>query len=148
MGDKIGLRRLGLLRRHHDGVHRFTVGQRRGLALATAGSSPGERVYVTGIDAESGDVRIGPRSALDSAGLWAASVRWMGAPPTDEGAAVTVRIRHRHAGARGVVTPDGRGGARVRFDAPVAAVAPGQAAVFYDGDQVIGGGTITEAVPA
>ncbi len=124
----------------HDGLHKFTVGQRRGLGVAT-----GERAYVTGIDPASGDVRVGPRSALDSTGLWAASVSWAGTPPGEEGAAVTVRIRHRHRGAPGVVKPDGRGGATVEFDEAVAAVAPGQAAVFYDGDTVMGGGAITEA---
>ena len=124
----------------HEGLHKFTVGQRRGLGVAA-----GERVYVTGIDPASGDVKVGPRSALDSTGLWAASVSWAGTPPGEEGAAVTVRIRHRHRGAPGVVKPDGRGGATVEFDEAVAAVAPGQAAVFYDGDTVVGGGAITEA---
>lgn len=124
----------------HDGVHRFTVGQRRGLGMPA-----GERIYVTGIDASTGDVFVGSGDGLGSVGLWAASVRWRGGPPDDEGAAVTVRIRHRHAGAAGVVRPDGHGGAFVRFDEAVRAVAPGQAAVFYDGERVIGGGAITEA---
>lgn len=133
----------------HDGVHRFTVGQRKGLGLdANPQGAGGERVYVTGIDAASGEIRIGGKADLGSGGLWAASVHWMGPPPSDDGVPATVRIRHRHPGAPALVRPDGRGGATVLFDEAVVAVAPGQAAVFYDGDRVIGGGAITEAHPA
>jgi tRNA-specific 2-thiouridylase len=142
----------GELLGRHSGIHRFTIGQRRGLGLGGLGSALGsdqsERVYVTGIDAESGEVRIGPAKELGSRGLKAKNVRWMGTAPGAGGAEVTVRVRHRHAGAPGVVRIDGDGGAIVEFRRAVRAVAPGQAVVFYEGDRVLGGGSITEALPA
>ena len=123
----------------HAGVHRFTVGQRRGLGVAA-----GTPRYVTAIEAETATVRIGGRPALDAVGLVAGDVRWMDGP-VDEAA---VRIRHRHApvAARLRVLAGDR--VEARFLAPVAAVTPGQAAVFYRGDEVVGGGWIATALGA
>jgi len=117
----------------HDGVHRFTVGQRRGVG----GGAPGPR-YVTSIDPASGEVRVGSRAELATLGFVARDVRWSGAP--HHGAA-SVRLRHRHAPVRCFVTPEA-GDARVRFEQPTIGVTPGQAAVWYDGERVLGGGWI------
>ena len=121
----------------HDGVHRYTVGQRKGLKLST--SVP---LYVLDIDAAANAVTVGPRDALDRTRLTASSVNWIaGSPPAGTGC-VTARIRHRHpdAPARVEPLPDDR--VEVVFDEPQRAVAPGQAVVFYDGDVVLGGGWI------
>ena len=120
----------------HGGVHRFTVGQRRGLGLA----SP-VRLYVTSLDAESGTVTVGPRDALERTGLTASRVNWISGPPP-EGRRVAAQIRHRHAGAPARVWPLDGERVRLEFDAPQAAIAPGQAVVLYDGDEVLGGGWI------
>jgi len=120
----------------HDGIHRFTVGQRRGL-----GGGSAEPRYVASIDAESGDVVAAPRAALARDGLRVEDVRWVAGPW--HGAA-RVRLRHRHEPVACTVEPHG-GAARVRFGSPTAGATPGQAAVFYDGDRVLGGGWIEAA---
>ena len=121
----------------HDGVHRYTVGQRKGLKLST--SVP---LYVLGIDAAENAVTVGPRHALDRTHLTASSVNWIAGSPPNGSGRVTARIRHRHpdAPARVEPLPDDR--VAVVFDDPQRAVAPGQAVVFYDGDTVLGGGWI------
>jgi tRNA-specific 2-thiouridylase len=121
----------------HDGVHRFTIGQRKGLGVSSQ-----VPLYVLRIDADSGRVTVGPRDALDRRALTASQVNWTcGAAPL-EWLAVTAQIRHRHHPTPGRVRalPDGR--AEFESDAPLSAVTPGQAAVFYDGDVVVGGGWI------
>ena len=120
----------------HGGVHRFTVGQRRGLGLA----SP-VRLYVTALDAETGTVTVGPRHALERTTLTASLVNWISTPPA-AGQRVAAQIRHRHPEAPARVWPLDDSRARLEFDAPQAAVAPGQAVVLYDGDEVLGGGWI------
>ena len=121
----------------HDGVHRFTVGQRKGLGLSSH-----VPLYVTALDAASGRVTVGPRQALERSKLSASEVNWIaGAPPAGP-CRVTARIRHRHPEAAAVVTPLEKDAAQVVFDTPQAAVAPGQAVVFYQGDAVLGGGWI------
>jgi len=123
----------------HGGVHRFTVGQRRGLGLG--GGAPR---YVTGIDAATATVRVGASEHLLAAGLVAERVRWTRGPVDD----AEVRVRHRHppVAARLRVVGDGR--VEARFAEPVRAVTPGQAAVFYRGDEVVGGGWIAAALDA
>ena len=121
----------------HDGVHRFTVGQRKGLGL----SSP-IPLYVIGIDAGSGSVTVGPRSALERTELTASGVNWIAGEPPANGARVTAQIRYRHREAAASLEPLSGGQVRVTFDQPQTAVAPGQAVVFYDGDVVVGGGWI------
>ena len=121
----------------HDGVHRYTVGQRKGLRLST--SVP---LYVLDIDAAANAVTVGPRDALDRTRLTASSVNWVsGAPPNGSGR-LTARIRHRHPDAPAQIEPLAEDRVAVRFDEPQRAVAPGQAVVFYDGDTVLGGGWI------
>jgi tRNA-specific 2-thiouridylase len=119
----------------HSGVHRFTVGQRRGVG----GGASAPR-YVLSIDARSGDVRVGPRAALALSGFRVREVRWTAQP--HRGAA-RVRLRHRHEPVPCSLDP-AADGAWVRFPSPTAGVTPGQAAVWYDGDRVIGGGWIAE----
>jgi tRNA-specific 2-thiouridylase len=121
----------------HDGVHRFTVGQRKGLGL----SSP-IPLYVVGIDAGSNTVTVGPRAALERRTLTTSGVNWVNGTPPSGPMRVTAQIRHRHREAPGVLEPLGSDRARVTFDDPQAAIAPGQAAVFYDEDAVVGGGWI------
>ena len=125
----------------HAGIHRFTVGQRRGLAIAL-----GERVYVKSIDAARNRVTIAPGAALGACGARVSGVSWVSGAAPDAPLRATVRVRHRHAGAKASVEALADGGARVVFDEPVAAVTPGQAAVFYDGDSVLGGGWIDGAL--
>jgi len=129
-------RRLG----RHGGVHRFTVGQRRGLGLAL-----GERWFVTGLDAATNRVQVGPAEALlvREAQLEGTSFVAGTAPGTPLRG--VLRIRHRHEGAPATLTALGDGEARVVFDGPVRAVSPGQAAVLYEGDEVLGGGWIRSA---
>lgn len=126
----------------HAGIHRFTVGQRRGLGVAAA-----EPMYVTGLDAPRNQVRIGPLAALQAGGARLERVNWIAGSPPAAPVRASVRIRHRHPGAEGWVTPGADAQAVVRFDAPVIAVSPGQAAVFDAGDVVLGGGWIAESLP-
>jgi len=121
----------------HDGVHHFTVGQRKGLGL----SSP-IPLYVVGIDAGANSVTVGPREALDRNDLTASSVNWIAGAPPAPASRITAQIRHRHKEAPARLDPIGADRARVTFDAPQSAIAPGQAVVFYDGDCVVGGGWI------
>lgn len=124
----------------HDGVAGFTIGQRRGLGRAF-----GEKRFVTAIDPELNVITIGPEDELMARALIAEDVRWIaGAPPASEFQA-DVKIRYRTPAAPAVVRADDDGSARVVFDAPQRAITPGQAAVFYDGDEVIGGGAIVRA---
>jgi tRNA-specific 2-thiouridylase len=121
----------------HGGVHRFTVGQRKGLGV----SAP-TPLYVLKIEAESGQVTVGPRAALERTTLTASAVNWIAIDPPGEWRPVSAQIRHRHAAASGLVRATPGDGAEFLFDQPQQAVAPGQAVVFYDGDLVIGGGWI------
>ncbi len=121
----------------HDGVHRYTVGQRKGLKLST--SVP---LYVVDIDAAANAVTVGPRDALDRTRLTASSVNWIAGTPPGGAGRVTARIRHRHPDAPARVEPLADDRAAVVFDEPQRAVAPGQAVVFYDGETVLGGGWI------
>ena len=121
----------------HAGVHRFTVGQRKGLGL----SSP-IPLYVVGIDAHDNAVTVGPRAALDKRGLSASGVNWISGQVPPSGTRVTAQIRHRHREAPASIQPIGRDRVSVLFDEPQAAIAPGQALVMYSGDEVVGGGWI------
>ncbi len=121
----------------HAGVHRFTIGQRKGLGLSST-----EPLYVLAIKRESAQVVVGGRDALGRTTLTASEVNWVsGVAPTDW-LRVSAQIRHRHSAAPAKVrsTEDGR--AELEFDTPQTAITPGQAVVFYDGDEVLGGGWI------
>ena len=126
----------------HRGIHRFTVGQRRGLGLATSPTgSTGTPMYVLALKPENQDVIVGPKASLERTMLSASGVTWIDAPP-DGPRRANVQIRHRHHAAPASVRSTGDGHAEVVFDTPQIAVTPGQAAVFYDGDVVLGGGWI------
>jgi len=120
----------------HGGVHRFTVGQRRGLGVGSA-----EPLYVQRIDAPAGAVVVGPASGLERSQFTVLQPSWVQARPSPE-ERIQVRIRHRHAGTAARVVEGDGSRLTVRTEEPVRAVTPGQAAVFYRGDEVLGGGWI------
>jgi len=124
----------------HDGVGHFTVGQRRGLGVAA-----GVPMYVTRIDPVTATVTIGTKHDVLSSGLRASAANWHVDPPSvgSEFDAV-VQIRYNHAGAPGRVRITGPDNFEVEFASPVTAVTPGQAAVIYDGDKLLGGGWIDD----
>jgi tRNA-specific 2-thiouridylase len=121
----------------HDGVHRFTIGQRKGLRL-----SVGAPLYVTAIDADHAKVVVGTREALERTTLVAAGVNWIAGTAPSSTIRASVQIRSRHIAAPAAVTAVSAVSARVEFDTPQSAITPGQAAVFYEGDTVVGGGWI------
>ncbi|MFO0930632.1 MAG: tRNA 2-thiouridine(34) synthase MnmA [Gemmataceae bacterium] len=124
----------------HDGIERFTVGQRKGLGIAT-----GERRYVLQIVPETNRVILGDRDGLLAGGLRASAVNWHIDPPGHD-LACQVKIRYKHQPVAGRVRAVGDG-AMVEFAEPQSAVTPGQAVVFYDGSRVLGGGWIETALP-
>ncbi len=121
----------------HDGVHRFTIGQRKGLGLSS--TIP---LYVVGIDAESATVTVGPRDALERTTLTASRVNWIDGEAPSAAIRADVRIRYRHHEAPATITPLGDNRVQVVFDEPQSAITPGQAVVFYEGACVLGGGWI------
>jgi tRNA-specific 2-thiouridylase len=121
----------------HGGVHRFTVGQRKGLGLST-----GRPLYVVAVEPDTRTVVVGSPDALDEPRAIVEDVNWVSGVEPAATLRATVQIRHRHAAAHARVTPLPGRRARVDFDAAQRAVTPGQAAVFYDGDLVLGGGWI------
>ena len=120
----------------HEGAHRFTVGQRKGLRL-----SAGVPLYVLEIDTHAQKVTVGPRESLEKTELEATDVNWISGAAPSAPMRVTAKIRHRAKDAAGIVAARD-GGAHMQFDEPQVAVAPGQAVVFYQGDVVVGGGWI------
>jgi tRNA-specific 2-thiouridylase len=120
----------------HEGIHRFTVGQRKGLGL----SAPSPR-YVLALRPAEQQVVVGPKSSLERTTLTASAVNWMNGEPAAP-LRVTAQIRHRHPAAPACARGIGDGRAELIFDAPQIAVTPGQAVVFYDEDIVVGGGWI------
>ena len=126
----------------HRGVPFYTVGQRRGLGVAL-----GVPMYVTRIDAERNAVWVGPAEALATRSFSVGDVRWASGTPPDAPLRTTVQVRHRHPGAPVEVVPLESGAVHVRAERPERGVTPGQSAVFYAEDRVLGGGII-EAVKA
>jgi tRNA-specific 2-thiouridylase len=121
----------------HEGVHRFTVGQRKGLGIS--GPAP---MYVLKIDAHTREVTVGSRNALERRTLTASDVNWIAVDAPRDWIPVTAQIRHRHMPAAGRVRALAERGAELIFDSPQPAITPGQAVVFYDDDVVVGGGWI------
>ncbi|HEV2864787.1 MAG TPA: tRNA 2-thiouridine(34) synthase MnmA [Pyrinomonadaceae bacterium] len=123
----------------HGGVHRYTVGQRRGLGISR--ELP---LYVVRVEPEGNRVVVGDAEELLAEEFTAAGVNWIafGEPP--EPVRADVRIRYRHEESPATITPVGAGRVRVRFDRPQRAITPGQAAVFYRGEEVVGGGWIVK----
>lgn len=121
----------------HEGVHRYTVGQRKGLGIAS--SAP---LYVKEIDPVTQTVFVGFRHQVEQPECLVEDIHWIAGEAPDPELPVTVRLRYRHAGATGRWTARDDKTLRLVFDEPQFAVAPGQAAVFYHGDEVLGGGWI------
>jgi tRNA-specific 2-thiouridylase len=120
---------------YHEGYARYTIGQRRGLGIAAA-----EPLYVTRIDPESRRVTIGPKDQVMGTQLLAQKANWHG--PVPDRFEATVQIRYNHSGAPARVTRTDSDAFRVEFDEAVHAITPGQAAVVYRGDRLLGGGWI------
>ena len=127
----------------HDGTFGFTVGQRRGLGVAT-----GARTYVVEVDAAANRVVVGPQALLARSGLLADRVSWVAgsASPRRSVRGVGARIRYRGDDVAAAIEPLAGGRMRVEFRTPQRAVAPGQSAVIYLGDELLGGGRIVEAL--
>ena len=126
----------------HEGIHGFTVGQRKGLGGAlTVAANSGPR-YVLAIHPDSHRVTVGGDDELMSRELRANRLNWIAVPGLTSEMRVRVKIRHRHEPAWATLSQDGEDCVRAVFDEPQRAITPGQAAVFYDGDEVVGGGWI------
>jgi tRNA-specific 2-thiouridylase len=121
----------------HGGVHKFTVGQRKGLGVALA-----EPMYVLELRAADQTVVVGGRPALERSSLTASQVNWIAGEPPSAALRITAQIRHRHPPADATVCATDLTRAAVTFDSAQTAITPGQAVVFYDGDTVLGGGWI------
>jgi len=121
----------------HGGIHNFTVGQRKGLGVAT-----GSPLYVIQIKGDSRQVIVGNQQELYSTTLRARRVNLIAVKDLREPMRVSVKIRHRHEPAPALIEKSGTDEVLVTFDQPQRAITPGQAAVFYDGDIVVGGGWI------
>jgi tRNA-uridine 2-sulfurtransferase len=121
----------------HEGIHNFTVGQRKGLGVAT-----GSPLYVIQIKGDAGQVVVGGSDELYSKTLRARRVNLISVAEVEKPMRVSVKIRHRHEPAPGMLEKAGDNEILITFDEAQRAVTPGQAAVFYDGDVVVGGGWI------
>jgi tRNA-specific 2-thiouridylase len=127
-GDVIG---------RHRGVHHYTVGQRKGLGIAA-----GRPLYVVQLDRASNRVVVGDDAELRSDVCEVRDVNWISFAALESPVRASVKIRHRHEPAAAMIEPLCDTSARVKFDQPQRAITPGQAAVFYSGDVVLGGGWI------
>jgi len=124
----------------HDGIYRFTIGQRRGLGISSL-----KRLYVVGFDREKSSVIVGERAALLAKGLIAANLNWISMERPVKEFRASVRIRYSQDEYPATISTQSDK-VRVEFDSPQMAVTPGQAVVFYSGEEVVGGGWIEEAI--
>jgi tRNA-specific 2-thiouridylase len=123
---------------HHDGIEFYTIGQRKGLGLSTPNP-----LYVIELDAENNRVVVGDDSALDRDEFTVERCNWIPFSNPPASLEVTAKIRYNHSGTPATVTASGNGRAKVKLHTPQRAITPGQAAVFYQDDLVVGGGWIT-----
>ena len=123
----------------HDGIIGFTVGQRKGIGIAAP-----DPLYVISLDAENAQVKVGPKDALLKSNLTIRNINWLGDGKTmpEGGFDCTVKLRSAQPAIGAHVSPLADGRAEVRLEQPFAAIAPGQACVFYSGDRMLGGGWI------
>jgi len=121
----------------HNGVHEFTIGQRKGLGFAV-----GKPLYVIAIDQKQNRVLVGDDGALRTTTFEIQDVNWVSCGTPGAPLHALAKIRHKHEPAGATIEPLGVNRARVTFDRPQRAITPGQAAVFYDRDRVLGGGWI------
>ncbi len=129
--------REGKLLGSHQGIHSYTIGQRRGLGIAAP-----YPYYVLSLDCQRNRVVAGKKEELLASGLEASGMNWISFPDLKEEVEALVQIRSRHPGAPAVIFPQGEKRVEVQFQVPQKSVTPGQAAVFYRGDEVLGGGWI------
>jgi tRNA-specific 2-thiouridylase len=122
---------------HHNGVHNFTIGQRKGLGFAA-----GKPLYVISLNTEKNRVVVGDDDSLRTASCEVTGVNWVASDQNERPFRACVKIRHKHEPARAIVEALEGSRARITFDSPQRAITPGQAAVFYDGDRVLGGAWI------
>ncbi len=127
----------GIVLGRHEGIHHFTIGQRRGLRIAAE-----QPLYVVRINSKTNQVVVGEQSELQQSSFIAAGVNWVAFDSPQGAVRAQVRIRYKHLEAPATVENIGAGRVRVLFDEPQRAVTPGQATVFYRGDEVVGGGWI------
>ncbi len=127
----------GHLLGHHEGIEFYTIGQRKGLGITTP-----KPVYVVELDATNNRVVVGDESALDRDDFTAMNCNWIPFDQLAEPVEVTAKIRYNHPGTPATVTPTGNGAVKVKLHTPQRAITPGQAAVFYQDDLVLGGGWI------
>ena len=125
----------------HDGFLNYTIGQRKGMGIAAA-----HPLYVVALDAATNMVVAGPNEALFKSRLAVSDVNWVSIAGIDGPRAADVKIRSRHEGAPATLLPGPKRTVVVEFAKPQRAITPGQAAVFYDGDVVLGGGTIARVL--
>ncbi len=130
-GDAIG---------QHTGIHRYTIGQRRGIGIAAE-----QPLYVIGIDSLHNRVIVGGGDELLGLEFTAAGVNWIAFDNPASPVRADVRVRYRHTPVPATITPVNDGRVQVRFDEPQRAITPGQATVFYHGDEVVGGGWIVKS---
>jgi tRNA-specific 2-thiouridylase len=121
----------------HEGIHNFTIGQRKGLGVAT-----GSPLYVIGIRGDKREVVVGSQDELYSTTLRAHRMNWISIPELTEPIRVEAKIRHKHTPSAARLEKAGEDEVLVTFDDPQRSITPGQAVVFYDGDIVVGGGWI------
>ena len=126
----------------HRGAIRYTLGQRKGLGL-----SIGEPAYVCSKDMEANTVTVGPETALYSSTLYAEDMNWISIPELRQPMRFKAKIRYRQTEQWATVHPDQDDRIRVEFDEPQRAITVGQAVVLYDGDLIVGGGTISRVPP-
>ena len=118
-------------------MHNFTIGQRKGLGFST-----GKPLYVLSIDPEKNRVVVGDDETLRTTSFEVTGTNWVSVAAPEAPIRASVKIRHKHEPAPATIEVTGENSARINFDMPQRAVTPGQAAVFCDGDVVLGGGWI------
>ncbi len=126
----------------HEGIHNFTVGQRKGLGLGKARTQDQGPLYIIQIDAASNRVTVGSEAELGRSTFQVRQLNWVSVETPQDGMRVEAKIRHRHEPAPAILHTLSNDEIEVVFDIPQRAVTPGQSAVFYSGDEVVGGGWI------
>jgi tRNA-specific 2-thiouridylase len=124
----------------HDGIHHYTIGQRKGLGVAAS-----EPLYVIGLDAGRNRVIVGNRASAHQSECGVHRLNWVSIPEPDAPIRAQVQVRYRTPAVPATVIPLEDAGARIVFDEPQFGITPGQAAVWYDGEVLLGGGIITQS---
>jgi tRNA-specific 2-thiouridylase len=125
----------------HKGIPFYTIGQRRGLRLAK-----GKPLYVIGIDRERNAIIVGGEEEVYGDTFIVNSINWISTKEMTSPSTAQVKIRYNHPGSEAILSLKGENEVEVKFKSPQKAITPGQAAVFYDGETVLGGGWIKEVI--